>query len=106
MPSAPSRRKIPEATQVAILVKSRRRCCLCYGLAGDTSLKQGQIAHIDRDRANPKENNLAFLCLTHHDQYDGNTSQSKNFTAGEVRHYRDELYARIGEDIERQLRDN
>lgn len=54
-------------------------------------MKQGQIAHIDHNPANRKYQNLVFLCLPHHDQYDSTTSQSKNFTAGEVRKYRTEL---------------
>jgi hypothetical protein len=33
----------------------------------------------------------------HHDQYDSNTSQSKNFAAGEVRRYRSELDAFLKE---------
>ncbi|MGF1619286.1 MAG: hypothetical protein ACFCUR_01585 [Rhodomicrobiaceae bacterium] len=55
----------------------------------------GQIAHVDQDSSNNSEDNLVFLCLTHHDQYDSKTSQSKNFTKKELLHYRDELYAAI-----------
>ncbi|MDH7972128.1 hypothetical protein QH494_08010 [Sphingomonas sp. AR_OL41] len=35
--------------------------------------------------------NLAYLCLDHHDQYDSRRSQSKGFTVGEVKQYRSEL---------------
>lgn len=38
---------------------------------------------------------MVFLCFDHHDQYDSTTSQSKNLTQGEVRHYRDELQREI-----------
>ena len=33
-----------------------------------------------------------FLCLDHHDEYDGRTSQSKSLTIREIKHYRVELY--------------
>jgi hypothetical protein len=58
-------------------------------------VKKGQIAHVDQDRSNNKEENLAFLCLEHHDEYDTKPSQSKNLTEREVKHYRDLLYRRI-----------
>jgi hypothetical protein len=64
--------------------------------------KRGQIAHIDRDSRNPSPENLVFLCLDHHDEYDSRTSQSKGITSGEVVHYRDELYealTRTGESF-------
>ncbi|MGX8009477.1 hypothetical protein ACVDG8_010930 [Mesorhizobium sp. ORM8.1] len=57
------------------------------------AIKQGQISHLDRDSANPKEDNLAFLCLVHHDEYDSQTSQRKGFTITEVKSFREELYA-------------
>jgi hypothetical protein len=53
--------------------------------------KQGQIAHIDRNPENNDPNNLAFLCLEHHDRYDSKPSQSKGLTHEEVRRYREEL---------------
>lgn len=56
------------------------------------SLKQGQLAHLDQNSANPAEDNIAFMCFDHHDTYDSTTRQSKNLTEREVRAYRDELY--------------
>lgn len=90
-----SRKPISPTTQSSVLVSSRRRCCICFGLNRDTSLKQGQIAHLDQDSSNPIEDNLAFLCFDHHDQYDSKTRQSKNFTIDEVKRYRGELYKAI-----------
>jgi hypothetical protein len=72
-----SRKKVTPETQKSVLTDSLRRCCLCYCLLGDESVKKGQIAHIDHDNSNNKESNLAFLCLDHHDEYDSKTSQSK-----------------------------
>lgn len=87
-------RRKPPAPSItdAVLTSARRRCCICFGLHRDTSLKQGQIAHLDGDRNNNSLENLAFLCLNHHDQYDGRTSQSKGLTKGEVKTYRAELH--------------
>lgn len=85
------RPKLPRKTEAAILVSSRRRCAICFGLNRDAEIKQGQIAHLDRNRSNHELANLAFLCLNHHDQYDSRTSQSKGFTIAEVKCYRAEL---------------
>lgn len=86
-----TRKRISDDVQASVLTRSRRRCCICYGLNRDTSIKQGQIAHIDRDSANATEGNLVFLCMPCHDQYDSTTRQSKNFTVAEIRRFRDEL---------------
>jgi len=86
-----ARKRISDDVQANVLTRSRRRCCICYGLNRDTSIKQGQVAHIDQDSANAAEDNLVFLCMPCHDKYDSTTRQSKNFTAAEIRHFREEL---------------
>ncbi len=86
------RASIRKATETEVLKRSGRRCCICVGLLGDTRIRRGQIAHLDRDASNNNLTNLAFLCLEHHDQYDSRTSQSKGFTEAELRSYRDQLY--------------
>jgi hypothetical protein len=58
-------------------------------------LKAGQIAHLDGDRSNDDADNLTFLCLSHHDEYDSRTSQRKGLTVGEVRAFRRELTERL-----------
>ncbi len=95
-----TRKRVSQATQDAVLLKSKRRCCICFGLQGDIDLKPGQIAHLDKNNQNDAEENLAFLCLTHHDQYDSITRQSKNFTIGEVKHYRVRLYEKLSEQFD------
>lgn len=90
-----ARKPISVDVQANVLVRSRRRCCICYGLNRDISIKQGQIAHLDQNSANAAEDNLAFLCMPHHDQYDSLTRQSKNLSENEVRTYRDELHRDI-----------
>ena len=89
------RKIVPKAVETEVLVASRRRCCLCFGLKSDLGEKRGQLAHLDHDRDNNTEGNLAYLCLEHHDRYDSRTSQSKNYTIGEVKRYRKELYTAV-----------
>jgi len=86
------RKPIPESIVTSILTRSARNCALCFGLKKELAVKQGQIAHVDGKRANHKEDNLVFLCLEHHDQFDSQTSQSKGFTREEVKFYRNRLY--------------
>jgi hypothetical protein len=86
-----ARATIPPEVIADVLVASRRRCCLCFGLSNDPAEKKGQVAHIDRDASNSARDNLVFLCFDHHDQYDSRTSQSKGLTKEEVREYRAQL---------------
>lgn len=86
------RKSVSDPVQAEVLVNSRRRCCVCFGLHRDDDVKQGQIAHLDKNPENNDEANLAFLCFNHHDTFDSKTSQSKNLTKAEVEQYREELY--------------
>jgi len=89
------RKPIPDEVQADVLTRSRRRCCICFGLRQDLTEMRGQIAHLDRDPANNEPDNLAFLCLDHHDRYDGRTSQIKGLMLPEVKLYRMALYEAI-----------
>ena len=92
------RKPISDTVETAVLTKSQRRCCLCFGLDKDAEPKRhGQIAHVDRTPSNNNEENLAYLCLPHHDAYDTHSGQSKNYTEGELRTYRDRLYAYLSD---------
>ncbi len=86
------RKKIPPETETEVLTRSRRRCCLCFGLEQDLEEKLGQIAHLDRDPSNDKFDNLAWMCLKHHALYDSKSHQSKGFSIRETKEYRDSLY--------------
>lgn len=90
-----TRTPIPPAVEAAVLLKCARRCALCFGLSGDRSFKRGQVAHIDHDASHSTEDNLAFLCLPHHDEYDSRPSQSKSFTTAELRRYKASLEASL-----------
>lgn len=87
-----TRTSVPESIQTEIVTSSRRRCCICYGLNGDLEIKRGQIAHLDKNRNNNNIENLAFLCMDHHDEHDSRTSQSKSFLIQEIKAYREALY--------------
>ena len=78
--------KISEPIQTEVLTKSRRRCCICFGLNRDEEIKKGQIAHRDGNPNNNNIDNLAFLCFDHHDDYDSKTSQSKSLTVLSTNH--------------------
>jgi DNA-binding transcriptional regulator YhcF (GntR family) len=97
-----TRKKPTPVTEAEVLTRSRRRCCICFGLSRSVEVKAGQIAHLDGDNSNSDLDNLAFLCFEHHDQYDSSTSQSKNFTLPEVKRYREELYEKVLPVIELQ----
>ncbi len=86
------RKKIGQVTETQVLVHCRRRCCLCVFLEGRMDVRAGQIAHIDRNRSNNKADNLVWLCLEHHNQYDSRTSQTKNLTSDEIKEYRNRLH--------------
>ncbi|MFN4228048.1 MAG: hypothetical protein ACK4F0_07930 [Candidatus Ratteibacteria bacterium] len=86
------RKRIDKKIEAEVLFFSRRRCCICYGLNRNFSMKQGQIAHLDHNPNNNDFDNLAFLCLEHHDLYDAKFGLSKGFMIEEVKLYREELY--------------
>jgi len=86
------RKVVTANTEGELFARSRRRCAICFGLKHDTDTKKGQIAHLDHNSSNSKLENLVFLCLKHHDQFDSKTSQSKGLTKEEVKRYRSELY--------------
>jgi hypothetical protein len=93
----PPRKPVPPEVETAVLAKSARRCALCFHLDGDLKEKIGQIAHLDSNRGNATEDNLAFMCLPHHSLFDSTTSQHKNYTIPEVKAARDKLYKMVAE---------
>lgn len=95
-----ARPKLPKDVETQVLIASRRRCCLCFGLDQKDGQVKGQIAHVDRDPSNHAFANLAFLCTNHHDEYDSRTSQSKGLQKDELLHWRKELYAHFDSRVE------
>lgn len=94
-----NRKKISPELVADITTASRRRCCICFALKRDDAEKKGQIAHLDQDSSNNSPDNLAFLCLDHHDQYDSRPSQAKGLTIEEVKRYRTELLAFVARNL-------
>src|SRR5215470_8609121 len=94
-----ARATISSEVNADVLVTARRRCCVCFALSNDTEEKRGQVAHLDRNASNSARNNLVFLCLDHHDQYDSRTSQSKGLTVEELRQYRSQLDRFIAQSL-------
>ena len=87
------RSEFPDAVEIEVLKKSRRRCAFCYFFRNDIRAKMnGQIAHIDRDSSNVALENAAYLCLNHHDEYDGTRKQSKRLKPEELKYYQGLLY--------------
>ncbi len=97
------RKSIPKDREAEILISSKRRCALCFAYDNDTDIKKGQIAHIDRNPEKNEEKNLAFLCLPHHDEYDGKTSQSKRWTPKELTESKNNLTEFIKKDFDKLL---
>ena len=89
------RRRPTVKVETSVLVLSKRRCCLCYCWGEHKGRRKGQIAHINRKREDSNFDNLVWLCVDHHDEYDSRRSQSKGITAGELREYRSQLYKEI-----------
>lgn len=87
-----TRKAIPPKVQADVVTKSKRRCALCVFLDRNEKECRGQIAHLNRDHSDNRFENLVWLCLEHHDQFDSKTSQTKNYTKLEVKNYRDSLY--------------
>lgn len=61
----------------------------------DYTVKKGQIAHLDHDSSNSVYENLAWMCLPHHDEYDCKSCQTKNYSEYEVKKYRQALYEEV-----------
>jgi hypothetical protein len=98
--------KKPKRTRVAItpevknevLRKCRRRCCMCFFLRRIDVAVDGQIAHLDQDNSNPQPDNLAYLCLECHKNYDRKSNRVQGYTPEEIKSYRDRMYLMIGPD--------
>lgn len=72
----------------SVLVRSRRRCALCY-LSGDAEPKEGTVAFIvprnQGGKASPE--NLVYLCANHHVELDQGTPSAEYVTFARERLY-------------------
>ncbi|MGA9040786.1 MAG: hypothetical protein WB421_09645 [Terriglobales bacterium] len=87
-----NRKSFAGAIETEVLIRCLRRCALCFALAGDTSVKRGQLAHIDRNPVNASKENAAFLCMPHHDEYDSTSRQTKRITPTELKAHQESLH--------------
>jgi hypothetical protein len=92
-----ARKKIPIHVEADVLIKSKRRCCLCAHLHKDLRVKAGQICHLDSDSSNNELDNLAFLCLEHHHQYDSTSPIAKGFVITEIQQAKASLYQMLSD---------
>ena len=88
-----ARKPWPKDVEEKILIESRRVCAFCHYFENDNRVKmRGQIAHADRDPSNVEQENGAYLCKEHHDEYDSKSTQSKRLTPAELKEARDDLH--------------
>jgi hypothetical protein len=85
-----SLRKISsKAATESVLLRSRRRCAVCY-VSGNEDARSGAVSLLDRSGSRNDPDNLVFLCLEHHRQLDAGTMST------DVRKARRELYRAMG----------
>jgi hypothetical protein len=85
------RATLPAMLAAEVITHCRRRCTLCFALHADLTPQKGQVAHIDHDRTNTTLNNLVWLCLAHHDEFDSRGHQTKGYLPAEIQQYKAEL---------------
>ena len=95
--STERRVRVPDKVASTLMFECRRICALCFGLEDDrTPQGAGQIAHIDGRPSNSVPDNLAWLCLRHHADYDSTSIQSRGIMPFELRLHKERLLAHIG----------
>jgi len=92
------RKKIADSITAQVAERARRRCAMCFALDNNPLQRDGQIAHIDHNADNNDPENLIWLCLRHHNDYDTRQSQGKSYTPCELKKYQSLLdsYLRSG----------
>lgn len=94
LPNPPSsaRMSVPEQTKFRLLYRNADRCCVCRA-------RSVQIHHIDKNRDNNDEANLAVVCLTHHDAAHTQHQLSQNLTPDRIRDAKSRWEAEVAEAI-------
>ncbi|NDJ75159.1 MAG: hypothetical protein GYB65_02780 [Chloroflexi bacterium] len=88
------RQPVPKNIQDELLFRSGKRCCICFGLNNDLSVKTyGQIAHLNKNTTYNDLDNLAYLCPDHYGIHETGDLSAPRLTIGQVKHYRAALYA-------------
>lgn len=89
---AKKRVPIPQSIQTQVLVANRHACCVCQK-------HRVQLHHIDGDPSNNTAENIACLCLDHHDMATALASLTKKLTPSQVRIYKGQWEAKCENDI-------
>lgn len=95
---AKSRPPIPPKIASSLLMANRHACCVCQNY-------QVQIHHIDDDPSNNNLENLAALCLPHHDQATMTAGLTRKLKADDVRQYKQQWEAKCSADVQALSRD-
>lgn len=86
------RTPIPDDVAAELLYQHDRTCCVC-----NESGKAIQIHHIDENPSNHSLENLAVLCLQHHEETHLHGGFGRKLRAVDVRKHRDEWTRRVRE---------
>lgn len=89
-PKKTPRVRVDDEVAAHVMFLSDRICCVC-----NVPGKRGQIHHIDGDRGNGLEANLAFLCLECHDETQITGGFGRKLDAAQVIKFRDSWYERV-----------
>jgi len=90
MPSG--RDRIPRRVRTEILLANRHVCCVCQRI-------NVQIHHIDGDPSNNAPDNLAVLCLRHHDLATMKVGLSAKLSQAEVQAFKQQWEAECRRDV-------
>lgn len=90
--SSVSRKPIPLKVQSIVLLANRHACCVCQK-------PRVQLHHIDENPANSSIENLAALCVVHHDMASMQIGLTKKLRADEVRQYKTTWEDRCARDL-------
>jgi len=94
-----ARKAVPKKIETEVLYSSKRICALCFGLKNDSREKRGQIAHLDQNPSNNSFDNLCWLCLEHHAEYDSRSRATKGYQINEVKKHRNNVYLFCNQNI-------
>ncbi|WKA29331.1 HNH endonuclease signature motif containing protein [Bradyrhizobium roseum] len=86
------RTRIPDDVTTEVLYQHDRICCVC-----NEPGKAVQLHHIDEDPSNHDPDNLAVLCLQHHEETQISGGFGRKLRAVDVSRYREEWTRRIQE---------
>ena len=85
-----ARTPVPDDVSAEVMFQHDRTCCVC----GERGLAV-QIHHIDENPGNHTINNLAVLCLEHHNQTQTRGGFDKKLKVADVIRYRDDWVRRV-----------